>query len=63
MIVLSKAFSIATSRPGVKRKVSRGMPRQRVAARVHHENLRAALRRLLEECRGDRMIFRRLARR
>ena len=57
MIVWSSAFSIATSRPGVKRSVAVACRVKRVAARVHHEHLGAALGGLLEEGRGDRVVL------
>ena len=41
----------------------RRVPRQGLAARVHHEELGAALRGVLEEGRGDRVVYGRVARR
>ena len=57
MIVWISAFSSATSRPGLKRSVAVAYRVRAVAARVHHENLGAALCRLLEEGRRDRVVF------
>ena len=50
-------MSSATSRPGLNRSIVGRMARQRLAARVHHDQLGAALRGVLEEGRGDRMVF------
>ena len=42
---------------GAEAQGRRRVPRQRVAARVHHKNLGAALCRLLEESGGHRVVF------
>ena len=57
MIVWSSAFSSATSRPGLNRSICVACRAKTLAARVHHDQLGAALRRLLEEGRGDRVVF------
>ena len=57
MIVCSMALSIATSRPGPELQHVRGVALQGLAARVHDDELGAALGRVLEEGRGDRMVL------
>ena len=57
MIVCIIAFSIATSLPGLNCSMRVAWRRQRLAARVHHDQLGAALGRLLEEGRGDRVVL------
>ena len=45
---------------GLELQVLEGMARQRLPARIHHDQLGAALGRVLDEGRGDRMVDRRI---
>ena len=51
------ALSSATSVPGLNCSDVRRVARQRLAARVHDDQRRAALGRVLEEGRGDRVVL------
>jgi hypothetical protein len=54
MITCSIALSIATSLPGLKLQRMAGVAHQVLAARIHDDQLRAALGSLLEIGGGDR---------
>ncbi len=56
MMVLIIAFSIATSLPGLNGEMLGRVTRQRLPARIHHEQLGALLGRVLDEGRRDRMV-------
>ena len=60
MMVCSIAFSIATSLPGLNAQMHGGVARQRLPARIHDDQLGAALGRVLDEGRGDRMVHGRI---
>ncbi len=61
MIMFSMAFSSATSVPGLNAEMQVGVARQRLPARIDHDQLGAVLLDgVLDEGRGHRMIHRRI---
>ena len=57
MMTLSMPLSIATSVPFLNCIICQAWRFERLAARIHHDQLGAALGGLLEEGRGDRMVL------